>query len=253
MVRPSGRDYQVMLGIVATVAAAPPNDPMPDEALEMIQRLTAAHTVSYVEGLPWDPVRRVWVYGEYTAWTGVDLESVNRHRFEVPLLPTPATVGHAVRISDYMSRRAYHGLPLYALAGRSHHIEYAMDYWMRTPDGIARGLCFDASRRDFSDHERDLVEVLGAHLTGVLGRADPRLPRPPRELGLTKRQGEVLAWAARGRTNEEIAAILSVSPHTVRTHVEDILERLDVHSRSAAIAAVYAGGSHSAPEGVVSL
>lgn len=248
MARLSDREYRALLEIVAGAAAAPANDPMPASVLETILRLGPAHTVAYVEGLPWDPARRVWAYGEYTSWTDEEQVIVSRYRFDIPLQPTPAAVGHALRVSDFMGRRVYRGLALYALAGRSHHIEYAMDYWMRAPDGIARGLVFDASRRDFSDHDRDVVEVLGAHLTRVLGRADPRLPRPPGELGLTERQGEVLAWVARGRTNEEIAAILSLSPHTVRTHVEDILDRLGVHTRSAAMAVAYGAASWSAPD-----
>ena len=55
---------------------------------------------------------------------------------------------------------------------------------------------------------------------------------------LTKRETEILVWIADGRTTKEIAAILVVSPHTVRKHVEHILDKLDVRTRSAAVARV---------------
>jgi len=53
---------------------------------------------------------------------------------------------------------------------------------------------------------------------------------------LTPRESEVLRWVARGLTNKEVAAILGVSPHTVRTQLEHVFEKLDVHTRTAAVA-----------------
>jgi hypothetical protein len=41
------------------------------------------------------------------------------------------------------------------------------------------------------------------------------------------------------RDRSEIAAILVVSPHTVRKHIEHILEKLDVRTRSAAVARAF--------------
>jgi DNA-binding CsgD family transcriptional regulator len=39
-----------------------------------------------------------------------------------------------------------------------------------------------------------------------------------------------------GKTNAAIAAKLSIAPTTVRTHLEHIYRKLDVHSRTAALA-----------------
>lgn len=54
---------------------------------------------------------------------------------------------------------------------------------------------------------------------------------------LSARQHEVLELVAKGLTNEEIAAVLSISPTTVRTHVTAVLARLDVSNRTEAAAA----------------
>jgi DNA-binding CsgD family transcriptional regulator len=56
--------------------------------------------------------------------------------------------------------------------------------------------------------------------------------------GLSPRELEVLTLLTRGLSNEQIAAELVVSKHTVRRHVSNILTKLDVPSRTAA--AVYA-------------
>ncbi len=50
--------------------------------------------------------------------------------------------------------------------------------------------------------------------------------------GLTPREVEVLWRAARGHTNRQIAAALFVSPETVKTHVRNILFKLDLHSKA---------------------
>jgi DNA-binding NarL/FixJ family response regulator len=53
-------------------------------------------------------------------------------------------------------------------------------------------------------------------------------------MGLTAREVEVLALVATGKTNREIAAALVVSEHTVARHVQNILAKLGVSSRTAA-------------------
>jgi DNA-binding NarL/FixJ family response regulator len=53
-------------------------------------------------------------------------------------------------------------------------------------------------------------------------------------MGLTGREVEVLALVARGNSNREIAAALVISEHTVARHVQNILFKLGVSSRTAA-------------------
>jgi DNA-binding CsgD family transcriptional regulator len=55
-------------------------------------------------------------------------------------------------------------------------------------------------------------------------------------LSLTRRESEILAYVALGKTNPEIGIILGISRRTVSKHVEHILERLSVETRTAAAA-----------------
>jgi DNA-binding CsgD family transcriptional regulator len=52
---------------------------------------------------------------------------------------------------------------------------------------------------------------------------------------LSPRERNVLDWMSEGKTNAEIAAILGISLHTVKRHVEKILQKLGAPNRSAAI------------------
>ncbi|HXT16053.1 MAG TPA: LuxR C-terminal-related transcriptional regulator [Gemmatimonadaceae bacterium] len=54
--------------------------------------------------------------------------------------------------------------------------------------------------------------------------------------GLTERQIEILRLVAKGMSNGDIAARLSLSEHTVKRHVANLLMRLALHSRAAAAA-----------------
>ena len=53
---------------------------------------------------------------------------------------------------------------------------------------------------------------------------------------LTPREQQVVALVAEGMTNAEIARRLWISPGTVRRHLENVFAKLDVHTRTAAVA-----------------
>ena len=69
-------------------------------------------------------------------------------------------------------------------------------------------------------------------------RAAGRLPLPE----LTPREREVLRLLAEGLTNEQIAERLVVSEHTIRHHVTSIKRKLDLPSRTAAVAYAFRHG-----------
>jgi ATP/maltotriose-dependent transcriptional regulator MalT len=94
------------------------------------------------------------------------------------------------------------------------------------------------------DAARSAFEELGAqpdlHRLEALAGAPGAPPG-----GLTEREVEVLGHVARGATNRAIAETLVISEHTVARHVQNILGKLDVESRTAA--AAYAFEHHLVP------
>ncbi|HWG28435.1 MAG TPA: helix-turn-helix transcriptional regulator [Actinospica sp.] len=64
----------------------------------------------------------------------------------------------------------------------------------------------------------------------------PSAPPPSAISALTPRETQVLRCIAAGIGRTEIAKRLFMSPHTVRTHIQRILAKLDVHSALAAMA-----------------
>jgi DNA-binding CsgD family transcriptional regulator len=94
-------------------------------------------------------------------------------------------------------------------------------------DKEAAEMEFDAARLAFSNLGAgpDLASVERGYLAPTAGPA-----------GLSAREVEVLRLVAAGHTNKEIAATLVVSEHTVARHVQNILTKLGVNTRTAAAA-----------------
>ena len=57
-----------------------------------------------------------------------------------------------------------------------------------------------------------------------------------KRLGISRREFEVLELIAQGLSNQDIAGRLFVSPSTVKTHVSNLLDKLDAQRRTEAVA-----------------
>jgi DNA-binding NarL/FixJ family response regulator len=66
---------------------------------------------------------------------------------------------------------------------------------------------------------------------------------------LTRREREVLALLADGRTTGEVAIALSISVMTVQSHVKNVLAKLGVHSKVEAIRSAWRAGAIALPAG----
>ena len=75
-------------------------------------------------------------------------------------------------------------------------------------------------------------KIVEVEITGPFERDDARL----KSLGISRREYEVLEQIAAGLSNQDIADRLFVSPSTVKTHVSNILAKLDASRRTEAIA-----------------
>jgi PAS domain S-box-containing protein len=132
----------------------------------------------------------------------------------------------------------------------------APDHVQRSREQLARKVVGGRSRTDF---ELDVIDRSGSRtamaissvpirrgrdVVGVFGVATPSGPRGEAagaaevdpEASLTPRQREVLTLLADGASTEEIATALALSEETVRNHIRQLLRRLGVHSRLAAVA-----------------
>ena len=78
----------------------------------------------------------------------------------------------------------------------------------------------------------------------VVAADEPTSPRPvPTELALlTERELEVLLLVARGRSNQQIADDLVISPHTSKTHVNRIMTKVAAHDRAQLVILAYESG-----------
>jgi DNA-binding NarL/FixJ family response regulator len=72
-------------------------------------------------------------------------------------------------------------------------------------------------------------------------RRDPTTP-PVEVRELTERERDILVLVARGLSNDEIAGQLIISPLTAKSHVRNILRKLDCHDRAALVAIAYETG-----------
>jgi two-component system NarL family response regulator len=81
-------------------------------------------------------------------------------------------------------------------------------------------------------------QMLGPLLSGLLRRKNDQDRAYQQIARLTRREREVLVLLAEGADNEGIARALVISPQTARTHVQNILGKLAVHSRLEAAAFV---------------
>lgn len=86
-----------------------------------------------------------------------------------------------------------------------------------------------------------MLELLVPHLHCALNRitgnaSKARVSVMPTRVSrpITERESEILSWVHLGKTNWEIASILSISPLTVKNHIQNILRKLDVQNRSQA-------------------
>ncbi len=106
----------------------------------------------------------------------------------------------------------------------------------------------------------EILEPLGAGPLATIVRQRLRdlgvqsIPRGPRDStranpkGLTVREVQVLRLLVKGHTNSELARQLHVTTKTVDHHVSSILAKLDVRSRTEAVAAAFGLGITSVRE-----
>jgi predicted ATPase/DNA-binding CsgD family transcriptional regulator len=134
------------------------------------------------------------------------------------------------------------------LLGAAAALAETVGYVLRPPEQARRHDVADAARAVLGDANFEAAWAAGQTLTaeGAVAEAAEILatmsaPTRPSAaagsaFGLTPREREVLTLLTGGRSNQEIADVLFISPRTAKNHVASILAKLGVGSRAAATA-----------------
>jgi DNA-binding NarL/FixJ family response regulator len=106
--------------------------------------------------------------------------------------------------------------------------------------GVAGFILKDATLDDFvgtirsvASGERVLPPRMASSLFSQIALAAVQRDEPAalEAVRMTQREREVIAEIAEGMSNKEIAQRLDIAPHTVKSHVRNVMEKLALHSR----------------------
>lgn len=141
--------------------------------------------------------------------------------------------GRALRLSDFVPRRSLRRLELYGEFFKPFGIESSLSIRILVSPRQAVDLGVTRSSIDFSVQDRLALDVVRSFLDRVV------LLHHERHGGsndLTRREQQILAVAATGASNAEIAAELVIAPGTVKKHLDNIYGKLGAANRTEAVA-----------------
>jgi DNA-binding CsgD family transcriptional regulator len=235
------RDVSAMLGIVEISALDSGLEPFPSAVLTALADLIPSDAcVGYQEAD---------ISGKFRAVETLDVgkpvarkteKALHAFGWQNPMhCRLHAHETQVLRLSDLLGRRQKRRLEYDAAVWQTYGIDDALRVWLPAPYGRARSVYLERSGKNYTDREVAMLAVMRPYL--VRARQSAALRRASAEaVALTPRESEVLALIAEGRTNNEIAQLLTISPFTVRQHVENIFGKLGVTTRAAAVALVAA-------------
>jgi DNA-binding CsgD family transcriptional regulator len=241
----SERDAAALLEIVSDGAREDGLEPFPSTVLSGLARLIPSDVfVGYEEDDFSDGFRvieEVDVVGDDGPATAESLVGVFRdYGWQDPLRGCAhADETRVLRLSDHLTTHERRKLEYDALVWRPLGIHDALRLWLPAAGARVRSIYLERGRKNYSNRDVTLLSLLRPHLIRMRMNAEFRRRASGRS-ELTARESEVLGWIAHGKQNSEIAQILFISPHTVRKHVENIFEKLDVRTRTAAVASLTA-------------
>jgi DNA-binding NarL/FixJ family response regulator len=111
--------------------------------------------------------------------------------------------------------------------------------------GVSGYLLKDASAEELVNAARLAMEgkaVIHPQLTRAFIEEVQFADKRPDVPGLSNREKEILQKVAYGATTKEVAHDLGISPHTVKTHLERIFEKLGANDRAQAVAIAIRSG-----------
>jgi len=243
------------------------DEPFPPEFLAALQRLVPCDQVTFSEldrvaqrdlGVTWFPRECNDDSSLEIEYWDIREEHPICHHHEV------TQDWSARRLTDFLTPRELRRTRIYAEWFKPGGIEHELACGLDAPLTHTKVFIFDrGGGLDFDDADElvlDLVRPYLAHrfeerqqrarlgsLTTALERSGVTVEERSSEVpALTTREREVLALVGEGKTNAEVAARLWISIGPVRRHLENVFSKLDVYTRTAAVARMRAW---SEPEG----
>jgi DNA-binding CsgD family transcriptional regulator len=220
----------------------------PGRVIRLVSGLVAAESYSYNHLI--GPVAVAWLIEPADVLDFPDAAQLfQEHLPEHPLLRHYDETGDlaARRVSDVASDRQFRSLGLYREFYRPARVDYQLVVSIPAPrDGII-SVVLNRHTLDFSDEQRELIDLLRPHLrqaaaiAALLSQPVPDTPKDPSGRALlTPRQTRIMQLVAAGSSDRAVARALGLSVRTVHTHLQHIYRTLGVTSRTEALAHVRA-------------
>lgn len=236
MAQVSGADVRAVFRFMQSAAPGSRDDPLPSPTLAALRQLIPAELIAYYERRRSD--------GSVLGLATSDMYDPNAD--EAALL----AFGHqnpldsvrwgpsdgALRLSASIRRRDLEQLEYYQSVMVPTRVRDSLKVWLWSTVESVACIVLHRSNAYFTRHDQDILGILQHHLIRLREQALGRsLPVNTDGVWLTAREAEVLTWAARGLTNEDVARVLGTAPATVGKHLENAYEKLGVHSRAEAL------------------
>jgi DNA-binding CsgD family transcriptional regulator len=197
-------DLLAMLGFLREAEAVSGPEPFPPELLERLRRLIPADSCNFCE---LDRVRRRVISDVYSSGERFEDDPGNagqqvywRLRHQHPTCAYHDETGDfsARKILDFLNRRDYHRLELYADWYRQWGVEYWLTGGLPSPATHTKVFIFVRRHHDFSERDREVLDLLLPHLGHLYEAAEERRVAAALAAGL-EAPGELVVLDAANR------------------------------------------------------
>ena len=177
----------------------------------------------------------------------------NQYVWQHPVIAHVINTGSSTAnsMSDFLSRSEFKKLELYRHFYAMQSIEDQLSVGFVENDNV-KGLSVNRATWGFTQCERDLLVRISRCVFPFYKELQGSTPNNASDeplieinintislhhelIGITARQAELLTLVAHGKSNKQIALLCNISEGTVRKHLENIFNQLDVNNRVSAI------------------